>query len=160
MKIGIGYDIHRLVGGRKLVLGGVNIPHIKGLEGHSDGDVLLHAVCDAILGALGEGDIGQHFPSNQPAYKDISSVKLLKRVLDIVTQKKFQIKNVDTVVIAEQPQLLPFRDKMETAISQALKLSKDQVNVKFKTNERLDSVGREEAIASYAVVCLSNQTMS
>ena len=157
MKVGIGYDIHRLVGGRKLVLGGVDIPHIKGLEGYSDGDVLLHAVCDAILGVLGEGDIGQHFPSGQPAYKDISSVKLLKRVLDIVTQKKFQIKNVDTIVIAEQPQLLPFRDRMKISISQALKLGKDQVNVKFKTNEGLGSLGRNEAMASYAVVCLEEQ---
>ncbi|MEA3328687.1 MAG: 2-C-methyl-D-erythritol 2,4-cyclodiphosphate synthase [Candidatus Omnitrophota bacterium] len=157
MRVGIGYDIHRLVEGRKLILGGIEIPHIKGLDGYSDGDILLHAVCDAILGALGQGDIGRHFPSSQAAYKDISSIKLLKRVLDIMTQKKFQIENIDTIVIAEQPRLLPFRERIEIEISRILELDKYQVNVKFKTNESMDSIGRKESIAGYAVVCLKEQ---
>ncbi|MCK4829888.1 2-C-methyl-D-erythritol 2,4-cyclodiphosphate synthase [bacterium] len=158
MRIGIGYDIHRLVEGRKLVLGGVEISHLKGLDGHSDADVALHAVCDALFGALDEEDIGQHFPSTDPAYKDISSIKLLQKVSGIVIQKKFRIENIDIIIIAEEPYLLPFREKMKVKISQALELNKNQVNVKFKTNEGLDSIGKNEAIASYAVVCLEKQS--
>jgi len=154
MPVGIGYDIHRLVADRSLMLGGIEIPYIKGLEGHSDGDVLLHAICDAILGALGEGDIGQHFPDDQPAYKNISSEKLLKNVLAIVAASNFQIENIDTIVVAEQPKLSPFKEKIETRISQALGLTKSQVNVKATTNEGLGLIGRTEAIASYAVVSL------
>ena len=156
MPIGIGYDIHRLVADRPLMLGGIEIPYIKGLEGHSDGDALLHAICDAILGAIGKGDIGQHFPDDQPAYKNISSEKLLKKVLAIATASNFQIENIDTVVVAEQPRLSPFKEKIETRISQALGLTKSQVNVKATTNEGLGFVGRAEAIASYAVVSLTS----
>ncbi len=154
MPVGIGYDIHRLVADRSLMLGGIEIPYIKGLEGHSDGDVLLHAICDAILGALGEGDIGQHFPDDQPAYKNISSEKLLKKVLAIAAASNFQIENIDTIVVAEQPKLSPFKEKIEIRISQTLGLTKNQVNVKATTNEGLGLIGRAEAIASYAVVSL------
>lgn len=157
MRVGIGYDIHRLVLERKLVLGGIEIPYIKGLEAYSDGDVVLHAICDALLGALGEGDIGQHFPNNQPVYKDISSIELLKRVWDIVNQRKFQIENIDTIIVAEEPRLLPFKEKMEIKISQTLRLNKGQVNIKLNTNEGVGPVGRKEAICSYAIVCLSKQ---
>ena len=157
MRVGIGYDIHRLVSRRRLMIGGVEIPYIKGLEGHSDGDVLLHAICDAILGAIGEGDIGEHFPDDQALYKDISSEKLLKKVLLIATARNFQIENIDSVVVAEQPRLSPFKEKIKIRISQVLGLTKNRVNVKASTNEGLGSIGREEAVASYAVVSLQEK---
>jgi len=153
-KIGIGYDIHRLVEGRKLFLGGVEIPYIKGLLGHSDGDALLHAICDALLGALGEGDIGEHFPDTDPQYHNVSSVELLKAVKNLVEEKKFMIANVDTVVIAQEPKLFPFKKQIRGKIAQILDIKEDCVNIKAKTNEGLGEIGREEGIAAYAAVAI------
>ena len=151
-KIGIGYDIHRLVEGRKLFLGGVEIPYIKGLLGHSDGDALLHAICDALLGALGEGDIGEHFPDTDQKYHNLSSVELLKAVKNLIEEKNFMIANVDTVVIAQEPKLIPFKKQMREKIAQILDIKEDCVNIKAKTNEGLGEIGREEGIAAYAAV--------
>ena len=159
-KIGIGYDIHRLVEGRKLFLGGVEIPYIKGLLGHSDGDALLHAICDALLGALGEGDIGEHFPDTDQKYHNLSSVELLKAVKNLVEGKKFLIVNVDTVVIAQEPKLIPFKKQMREKIAQILDIKEDCVNIKAKTNEGLGEIGREEGIAAYAaVIVISKETV-
>jgi len=154
-RIGIGYDIHRLVDGRKLFIGGVEIPYIKGLLGHSDGDVLLHAICDAFLGAIGEGDIGEHFPDTDPKYHGISSVELLKIVIDLVKGQGYEVRNIDTVVIAQEPVLSPFKKLIQKKISQVLKVKEDCVNIKAKTNEGLGEIGQKQAIACYAVACLS-----
>lgn len=153
-KVGIGYDIHRLVKGRKLFLGGIEIPYAKGLSGHSDGDVLLHAICDALLGASGFGDIGEHFPDTDYKYKGISSIELLKNVNTFIKNKNFTVGNIDTVVIAKAPNLLPFKKKMHGAIAKALRIKKGSVNIKAKTNDGLGPAGKNEAIASYAVVSL------
>jgi len=157
MRIGIGYDIHRLVEDRKLFLGGVEIPYIKGLLGYSDGDVLLHAISDAILGGMGMGDIGLHFPNTDPQYKGISSLELLKKVAAIAASKKFTINNIDTVVLAEEPKIYPFRMKMMDVISATLGIKKDRVNIKATTNEGVGSLGKGEAIAAYAVVSLEEK---
>jgi 2-C-methyl-D-erythritol 2,4-cyclodiphosphate synthase len=153
-RIGIGYDIHRLSEGRKLFLGGVEIPYEKGLLGHSDADVLLHAVCDAMLGAASLGDIGQHFPSADPAYKDASSADLLRKVESLVKQKGFTIDNIDTVIIAEKPNLSTLKKKIATQIAVLLGIDITKVEVKAKTNEGLGEIGRGEAIAAYAVASL------
>lgn len=153
-RVGIGYDIHRLVEGRKLFLGGVEIPYIRGLLGHSDADALLHAVCDALLGAIGEPDIGERFPNTDPKYQDISSAALLEEVCGILKKKSFQIVNVDTVVIAQEPNLSPFKKQMRENIARILGLGADCVNVKAKTNEGLGETGKKEAIACYAVVVI------
>lgn len=157
MRIGIGYDIHRLVEDRKLFLGGVEIPYIKGLLGYSDGDVVLHAVSDAMLGAMGIGDIGTHFPNTDPQYKDVSSLELLKKVAAIAISKKFIVNNVDTVILAEEPKINPFRQKMVEAISSILDVKSDRVNIKATTNEGVGSLGKGEAIAAYAVVTLEEK---
>jgi len=157
MRIGIGYDIHRLVEDRKLFLGGVEIPYIKGLLGYSDGDVVLHAVSDAMLGAMGIGDIGTHFPNTDPQYKDVSSLELLKKVAAIAISKKFIVNNVDTVILAEEPKINPFRQKMVEAISSILDVKSDRVNIKATTNEGVGSLGKGEAIAAYAVVSLEER---
>jgi 2-C-methyl-D-erythritol 2,4-cyclodiphosphate synthase len=153
-RIGIGYDIHRLIEGRKLFIGGVEIPYIKGLLGHSDGDVLIHAICDAILGALAEGDIGQHFPDTDPKYHNIYSIEILKIVNSLVENKGFVISNIDSVVIAQEPRLLPFKKQMQEIIAKALKIKEDSVNIKAKTNEGIGEIGQIEAIACYAVVTI------
>jgi 2-C-methyl-D-erythritol 2,4-cyclodiphosphate synthase len=153
-RIGIGYDIHRLIEGRKLFIGGVQIPYIKGLLGHSDGDVLIHAICDAILGALAEGDIGQHFPDTDPKYHNIYSIEILKIVNSLAKKKGFVISNVDSVVIAQEPMLLPFKKQMQEIIAQALKIKEDSINIKAKTNEGIGEIGKIEAIACYAVVTI------
>jgi len=153
-KIGIGYDIHRLVEDRKLFLGGIEIPYVKGLLGHSDADVLLHAISDALLGAMGQGDIGEHFPDTDPKYCNISSVKLLEEVMGIAAREKFKIINIDTVIIAQEPALCVFKDKMRQKISGLLKVKEDCVGIKAKTNEGMGETGRKEAIACYAVVLL------
>lgn len=153
-RIGIGYDIHRLVSGRKLFLGGIEIPYINGLLGHSDADVLLHAVSDAILGAIGEGDIGGHFPDTDPEYLNASSAGLLKIVVDLAEKKGFKIENIDTVVIAEEPNITPFKKQIQEKIAQILKVPQGRVGIKAKTNEGLGVIGKKEAIASYAVVML------
>ena len=157
MRVGIGYDIHRLVEDRRLFLGGVEIPYVKGLLGYSDGDVLLHAISDAILGGMGMGDIGVHFPNTDPQYKDISSLELLKKVAAIAASKKIIINNVDTVILAEEPKIYPFRQKMVDAISDILGIKKDRVNIKATTNEGVGSLGKGEAIAAYAVVALEEK---
>jgi 2-C-methyl-D-erythritol 2,4-cyclodiphosphate synthase len=154
-KIGIGYDIHRLVDDRKLFIGGVEIPYVKGLLGHSDGDALTHAICDALLGAVGCGDIGEHFPDTDPKYHDISSLELLKIVVDLVKQKDYQINNVDAVVVAQEPRISPFKKQIQQKIAGVLGIKEDSVNIKAKTSEGLSEIGRKEAVASYAVVSLS-----
>jgi 2-C-methyl-D-erythritol 2,4-cyclodiphosphate synthase len=153
MRVGIGYDIHPLGKGRKLILGGLEIPHTQGLIGHSDADALVHAVCDALLGAMGEGDLGRHYPSSDPRYKDISSLRLLEDVLEMLTKKGFRLVNLDTVIIAQAPRLGSHLDAMRARIAEVLKIEGTQVNVKVKSGEGLDAVGREEAIAAQAM-CL------
>lgn len=155
-RTGIAYDIHRLVAGRKLFLGGVEIPYINGLLGHSDGDVLLHAICDALLGAAAEGDIGEHFPDTDPQYHGISSCELLKKVSALIDRKGFIINNVDAVVIAQEPILLPFKKQMRQVIAGILKIGEDGVNIKAKTNEGLGEIGKKEAIAAYAAATISS----
>lgn len=154
-RIGIGYDIHRLVEGRRLFLGGVEIPYIKGLLGHSDADSLLHAICDAMLGAAACGDIGEHFPDTDPKYQDISSLELLKITADFLKEKGFTIRNIDAIVIAQEPCLVPFKKLIREKIAQALDLQEDCLNIKAKTNEGLGEIGAKEAIACYAVVLLT-----
>jgi 2-C-methyl-D-erythritol 2,4-cyclodiphosphate synthase len=153
-RIGIGYDIHRLVSGRKLFIGGVEIPYINGLLGHSDADVLLHAICDALLGAAAQGDIGQHFPDTDPRYQGISSAELLKRVQDLIRRKNFVINNVDTIIVAQEPVLTPFTKQIQHSIAGILNIKEDSVNIKAKTNEGLGDIGKKEAIAAYAVVTI------
>jgi 2-C-methyl-D-erythritol 2,4-cyclodiphosphate synthase len=154
MRVGIGYDAHRLVTGRPLILGGVQIPFDKGLDGWSDADVLSHAIMDSLLGAAGLRDIGYHFPSNDPAYKDISSVTLLNRVADLLKSHGWRIGNIDTTIIAEHPLLRPFISQMKQNIALALAIGETQVGVKATTNEGMGFVGREEGIAVYSVALL------
>lgn len=159
MRIGHGYDVHCLVGERKLILGGVEIPHSLGLLGHSDADVLLHAICDAILGALGAGDIGQHFPDNDAQFKGISSLKLLKRVVELAAESGWTVGNLDTTLIAQQPKLAPHLAKMVENISCCCNVSPSQINVKATTTEQLGFEGRREGISAHAVVILVSQTV-
>jgi 2-C-methyl-D-erythritol 2,4-cyclodiphosphate synthase len=152
---GIGYDIHRLVEGRPLFLGGVEIPYIKGLLGHSDGDALLHALCDALLGAAGEGDIGKHFPDTEAKYHGIASAELLKAVHGIIRNKGWRIQNIDSIVIAQEPGLEPFKEQIRENISRILQIDPSLVNIKAKTNEGLGEIGQKEAIACWAVVAIT-----
>jgi 2-C-methyl-D-erythritol 2,4-cyclodiphosphate synthase len=154
IRTGIGYDIHRLIEKRPLIIGGVEIPHSKGLAGHSDADVLSHAVADALLGAAGEGDLGRHFPNTDPHYKDISSLRLLEKVRDRLKAGGFVILNIDTVVIAQAPRLTPYMDRIRAQIAKTLGLPETSVNIKAKTAEGLDSIGRGESIAAQAVCTL------
>ena len=154
MRIGFGYDVHRLIPGRDLVLGGVKIPHSSGLLGHSDADVLTHAVMDAILGALAKGDIGQHFPDSDPAYKNIDSLVLLARVMELVKQAQSRINNVDVTVLAQKPKLMPYIAEMRRKLAEVMEIGPENVNIKATTTEGLGFVGREEGIAAYAVVSL------
>lgn len=157
MRVGFGYDIHRLVEGRKLVLGGENIAFEKGLLGHSDADVLLHAVCDALLGAAGLGDIGQHFPDTDPKFKDISSSVLLADTFGMIRDQGFSVNNVDATVMCEAPTLSAHRAAMESNIARALELPPGRVNVKATSMEGLGAIGRGEAIAAESVVTLKKQ---
>ncbi len=154
MKIGIGYDVHQLVEGRKLIIGGIEIPYPKGLLGHSDADVLIHAIMDSILGALSLGDIGKHFPDTDPQYKDISSLILLKRVYDIMRSENYTIGNIDAIVVAQEPKLSPYIDSMKEKIADVLKVSKDKINIKATTTEKLGFEGRKEGIGAYSVCLL------
>lgn len=155
-RVGLGYDLHRLVDGRKLILGGLEIPFKKGLLGHSDADVLTHAICDALLGAAGEDDIGEHFPDTDPKYKDANSIVLLQKVHELICQKGFSVVNIDTVIIAEKPNLKPFKPKIRSCLAQALSLPEDKISIKAKTQEGLGfGPNGEEAIAVYAVVLIS-----
>ncbi len=154
MRIGHGFDVHALVPGRRLVLGGVEIAHDKGLLGHSDADVLLHAICDACLGALGEGDIGKHFPNDEEQYRDIDSRELLRRVRDMVLDRGGKIENVDSTVLAQRPKLSSYIPTMRSRIAEDLNIEPGQVNIKASTTEELGYIGREEGIAAHAVVLL------
>jgi 2-C-methyl-D-erythritol 4-phosphate cytidylyltransferase/2-C-methyl-D-erythritol 2,4-cyclodiphosphate synthase len=154
-RTGFGYDSHRLVSDRKLILGGVEIPFDKGLDGHSDADVLVHAICDALLGAAGEGDIGRHFPDTNPEYKDISSLILLESVKKLIASKGYSIMNIDATIVMEAPKVAPHADKMIANIVGVLKISKDHVNIKAKTNEGMGFTGKSEGVAVFAVAALS-----
>ena len=156
MRIGQGYDVHRLVEGRKLIIGGVDIPYEKGLLGHSDADVLLHAVMDALLGAAALGDIGQHFPDSDERYKGISSIALLKKVGKILQENGYIIENIDSTVIAQRPKLLPYRPQMAENIAAALGIEKEQVSVKATTEEGLGFTGTGEGISAQAIALLSS----
>lgn len=156
MRVGMGYDVHRLVEGRDLIMGGVKIPYEKGLLGHSDADVLLHAISDALLGAAALGDIGKHFPDSDPAYKGISSLLLLKKVGELIEEKGFLIENIDATIIAQAPKMRPHIDTMRENIAQALGISADQVNVKATTEEGLGFTGTGEGISSQAICLLTS----
>ena len=156
-KIGIGYDIHRLVAGRKLFLGGIEVPFGKGLLGHSDGDVLIHAVIDALLGALGEGDIGRLFPDTDPRYKGIRSLELLADVAARLKKKKARVVNIDTVIVTQAPKLGPYINNMKKALAPVLGLDREDLGIKAKTNEGLGPVGQGRAMACWAVVLLKKQ---
>ncbi len=151
MRVGVGYDVHPLVSGRKLVLGGVEIPSEKGLDGHSDADVLVHAIIDALLGATGLGDIGIHFPSSDPRYKDISSVSLLRQVVSLLRAEGWLVCNVDASIVAEQPRLTPFIPEMRRIVGEALGIDAGQVGVKSTTSKGLGFLGKGDGIAAHAV---------
>lgn len=151
IRVGVGYDVHALAEGRELILCGVNVPHALGLEGHSDADVALHALCDALLGAAALGDIGIHFPDTDPTYKDVSSLVLLTRVRALLEEKGYDPVNVDLTVVAQKPKLAPYIPEMAKRIAESLNVSADAVNVKATTTERLGFAGREEGIAAHAV---------
>ena len=156
-RIGNGYDVHRLIKGRKLILGGVDIPHGLGLDGHSDADVLCHALCDSLLGASGAGDLGKHFPDTEKKWKGISSLILLEKSGELVSKRGFQISNIDTTIVAQQPKIGPHIESMTTNISETLKIDPTQINIKATTTERLGFAGREEGIAAYAVALLQTK---
>jgi 2-C-methyl-D-erythritol 2,4-cyclodiphosphate synthase len=153
MRIGIGYDIHPLRPNRRLILGGVEIPHLAGLDGHSDADVLTHAICDALLGALGEGDLGTHFPASDGRYKNISSLELLGEVIAVLGRKRYRVVNVDAVINAEAPLLGPHLPAMKEALAKAMGVEPEQVNLKVKSGEGQGAVGRQEAMTAQAA-CL------
>ncbi len=157
IRVGNGYDIHRLVADRPLILGGVNIPHELGLLGHSDADVLTHAIMDALLGALSLGDIGHYFPPTDPQWKGADSLKLLEQVHQLVRDRGWQIGNIDSVIVAERPKLKPYLGAMRDRLAQVLGLQADQVGIKATTNEKLDAVGEEAGICAYAVVLLTKE---
>jgi len=154
MRIGLGYDIHRLTSGRKLYLGGVEIDFPKGLLGHSDGDCVLHALCDGLLGASSLGDIGEHFPDTSPEWKDVRSPIILKKVLEMVKAEGFKIQNVDVTIYAEKPKLSPYKSEIRKNLASLLGLEQGQVNIKAKTLEGLGLIGQEEAIASHVALVL------
>ena len=154
MRIGNAYDIHRLVEGRRLILGGVEIPHDKGLLGHSDADVLTHAIMDALLGALALGDIGKYFPPDDPQWEGADSIVLLKQVMGLIADRGWTVANIDSVVVAERPKLKPHIASIQQRLADAMTLQPDQVSVKATTNEKLGPIGEKEAICSYAVALL------
>lgn len=157
LRIGQGFDVHQLVEGRPLIIGGITIPYEKGLLGHSDADVLLHTIADACLGAIGEGDIGKHFPDTDPEFKDADSGKLLEHVYGIVKEKGYQLVNIDCTIIAQKPKMFPYIDSMKERIAALLEGEIDQVNVKATTTEMLGFAGRGEGIAAQAVILLQKQ---
>ncbi len=154
IRVGFGYDVHRLLEGRPLILGGVKIPYVKGLLGYSDADVLTHAVIDAILGALGKGDIGRHFPDSDPAYKDADSLSLLGKVVEIAHDERFTVNNLDATIVAQEPKLATYLNDMEDGLSGVLEVEPQVINVKATTTEGLGFCGREEGLGAYAVVTL------
>jgi len=154
-RVGLGYDVHRLIEGRPLVLGGVTIPHSRGLDGHSDADVLLHALCDALFGALGESDIGQFFPNTDPRWKNADSLVFLAEAARLVRERGGRVVNVDLTVVAEEPKVNPHVPGMKARISEALGVSAGRVGIKATTNERVGFIGRGEGIAAMAVACVA-----
>lgn len=158
MRIGQGYDAHRFSEGRKLILGGVEIPHHQGLLGHSDADVLIHAICDALLGAAGLGDIGQHFPDNQAEFKDIDSRVLLRHVISLLAEQYFKVVNVDATIVAQRPKLASYLPTMQAIIADDMQIQTNCINIKATTTEGMGFVGREEGIAAYAVVLIETST--
>jgi len=156
-RIGNGYDVHRLVDGRKLILGGVDIPHNLGLDGHSDADAVVHALCDALLGACGAGDIGKHFPDTDDRWKGVSSLLLLKKVADILQQRGYQVANADCTIVAQKPKLAPHIEAMKANLASALNIETHRINIKATTTEHLGFAGREEGIAAYAVALLQEE---
>ncbi len=154
-RIGTGYDVHRLVEGRKLIIGGVDIPYEKGLLGHSDADVLLHAICDALLGAAGLGDIGKHFPDTDPLFKGISSLKLLGEAAGLLAEKGYRVNNIDATIVAERPMMAPHIPQMTVNIAAVVHIDKGAVNVKATTTEGLGFAGKGEGIAAYAVCTIA-----
>jgi 2-C-methyl-D-erythritol 2,4-cyclodiphosphate synthase len=155
VRVGIGYDLHRMVRGRELVLGGIKIPHSKGLQGHSDGDALSHALIDSLLGAMGIEDIGEYFPDTSKKYKGISSMLLLSKVMGLVKKKGYRVLNADTIVVAEKPRLGPFKDKIKNKLALALKIRPGQISVKAKTAEGLGLLGKGKALSAYSIVALT-----
>ena len=155
MRVGLGYDVHKLVEDRDLILGGVKVPHTLGLLGHSDADVLVHAIMDALLGAAALGDIGKHFPDTDMAYKGADSMKLMARVRELIEEKGYVIENIDATIIAQKPKLRPYIDQMEENIAKVLHIERDQINVKATTEERLGFTGREEGMAAQAICSLA-----
>jgi 2-C-methyl-D-erythritol 2,4-cyclodiphosphate synthase len=158
IRTGIGYDSHRFAEGRRLVLGGVEIPHERGLQGHSDADVLIHALCDALLGAVSDGDIGQHFSDQDPQWNNADSTVLLARVVERLARTGWQVVNTDATVIAEAPKLAPHIDAMRTRLAEVLGVDRSRISVKAKTNEGMDAVGRREGISAMAVATVAQQT--
>lgn len=157
VKVGIGYDIHRFALGRKLIIGGVEVPYGRGLEGHSDADVLLHAVADAVLGALGKGDIGEHFPNTDLQYRNISSLILLEKVYALLQSEGYAVTNVDTVLQAQEPNFKDYKARMKANIAKALHIEEASVNIKATTQEGLGALGRAEGIAAFASVLLTKK---
>ena len=157
-RTGIGFDVHTLAEDRQLIIGGVKIPHLKGLQGHSDADVLVHAVMDAALGALALGDIGQHFPDTDVEFKDANSMELLRHVQCLVEEEGFVCTNLDSIIMAEKPKMAPYLMEMKTNLASALKIKMEQVSIKATTTERLGLIGREEGIAAQAIVLLNSIT--
>lgn len=153
-RIGQGFDIHKLVENRKLIIGGVEIEHNKGLLGHSDADVLIHAIIDSLLGALALGDIGTHFPDSDPKYKNIDSVILLKQTLEIISQWSYKINNIDTTILAQEPKLKPYIPQIQNKLAEIMQIEEDKISVKAKTMEEQDSVGEKKSIAAQSVVLL------
>lgn len=158
MRVGIGYDVHKLTDGRKLIIGGVDIPYEKGLLGHSDADVLVHAVIDALLGAAALGDIGKHFPDTDPQYKGVSSIELLKHVAELIDGEGYIVENIDATIIAQEPKMLPHIDHMRSNVAKALGLLDDQVNIKATTEEGLGFTGSREGISPQAICALEKIT--
>ncbi|MDO4475535.1 MAG: 2-C-methyl-D-erythritol 2,4-cyclodiphosphate synthase [Lachnospiraceae bacterium] len=154
MRVGIGYDVHRLVEGRDLILGGVHIPYEKGLLGHSDADVIVHAIMDALLGAAALGDIGQHFPDTDPAYEGISSIKLLEHVGALLRENQYRIENIDSIIVAQRPKLMTFLPQMRENVAEALGLEVSRVSIKATTEEKLGFTGAGDGISSHAICCL------
>ena len=157
IRCGIGYDVHRLAEDRQLILGGVEIPHSRGLEGHSDGDVLSHAIADALLGAIGAGDIGQHFPNTDESIRGISSIKILQRVSELLAKEKARAVNVDATVISEAPRIAPYIPAMRKKIAQAIGATESRISIKATTNERLGAIGRGEGIAAMAIATVEQE---
>lgn len=157
MRVGMGYDVHRLVENRSLILGGVSIPYEKGLLGHSDADVLIHAIMDSLLGAAALGDIGKHFPDTDSKYKGVSSMKLLSYVVNRIKKQGYQIQNIDGIIVAQQPKCAPYIEKIRKNLANTMEMKRSQINIKATTTEGLGFIGEQEGIASYAVALLDNE---